>query len=177
MAELAAPRPCKYLVSLTFGGGEELIALALVDADTSMAGERGPDPRLQGSNRSLGSHRRLTDWGDGTLCVPRISSTALTAGLRSRPFSRDDHRSVPAVGVPPSHAGHRVTAAVAARGDVEYRRNPDPAPSVRRTAAAAARPGETQLGGPGPLAALLGAIPIARRQGLRLLANPDTMLR
>jgi putative transposase len=33
------------------------------------------------------------------------------------------------------------------------------------------------LGGPGLLAALLGAIPKARRRGLRLLVTPDTVLR
>src|SRR5260370_36695778 len=57
---------------------------------------------------------------------------------------------VPAVRVPPDHTGCRVAAVVAARGGVEDRRSPDPAPSARRTAAPAAGPGEAHRGGSGP---------------------------
>src|SRR6266487_4257841 len=57
---------------------------------------------------------------------------------------------VPAVRVRPDHPCRCVTAVVAARGGAEDRRNPDPAPSARRPAAAAAGPGEAQLGGPCP---------------------------
>src|ERR1019366_9103129 len=58
---------------------------------------------------------------------------------------------VPAVRVPPDHATSVGAAAVPARGDVEDRRDLDPAPSARRTAAAAAAPPEAELGGPGPV--------------------------
>ena len=57
------------------------------------------------------------------------------------------------------------------------RKDLDPAPPVRRTGTAAAAPPETELGGPGLLATLLAVIPKARRQGLRLLVTPDTILR
>ena len=58
-----------------------------------------------------------------------------------------DH--VYSVRVPPDHATTRVAAAVPARGDVEDRRNLDPAPPAPRPTTAAAAPPETQLGGPG----------------------------
>src|ERR1022692_2470194 len=86
-----------------------------------------------------------------------------------------DH--VPAVRIPPDHAGGRMAAAVAAGGGVADRRYLDPAPPARRTATAAAAPPERELGVPGPLAALLGVIPKARRHGLRLLAPPHPILR
>jgi hypothetical protein len=57
---------------------------------------------------------------------------------------------VPAVRIPPDHATSRVAAAVPARGDMEDRRNLDPAPPARHPAAAAAAPPEPELGGPGP---------------------------
>src|SRR6266702_590962 len=57
------------------------------------------------------------------------------------------------------------------RGDL------DPAPPAQRAAAPAAGPAEAGLGGPGPLAALPGVMPKARRQGLRLLITPDTIVR
>src|ERR1035437_10798891 len=57
---------------------------------------------------------------------------------------------VPAVRVPPGYATSRVAAAVPASGDVEDRRNLDPAPPAHRPAAAAAAPPEADLGGPGP---------------------------
>src|SRR5690348_4413083 len=56
---------------------------------------------------------------------------------------------VPAVGVPPDHAASRVAAARPARGDMEDRGDPDPAPPARRPATAAAAPPETGLGRPG----------------------------
>jgi hypothetical protein len=63
---------------------------------------------------------------------------------------------VPAVRVPPDHPASRVAAAVPARGDVEDRRDLDPAPPARRTAAArVARPG-AELGGPGTAHAAAG---------------------
>jgi transposase len=86
-----------------------------------------------------------------------------------------DH--VPAVHLPPDHAGRRVAAAVPAQGGVEDRSDLDPAPPTRRAATAAARPPEHDLGGLGLLATLLSVIPNARRQGLRLLVTPDTILR
>src|ERR1039457_1326571 len=55
---------------------------------------------------------------------------------------------VPAVHVPPDHAAGCVAAARAARGDMEDRRDLDPAPPARRPAAAAAAPPEAELGGP-----------------------------
>src|ERR1035437_4274495 len=57
---------------------------------------------------------------------------------------------VPAVRVPFGHAASRMAAAVPARGDVEDRRDLDPAPPARGPAAAAAAPPEAELGGPGP---------------------------
>jgi hypothetical protein len=56
---------------------------------------------------------------------------------------------VPAVYVPPDHAASRVAAARPACGDMEDRGDPDPAPSARRPATAAAAPPEAGLGGPG----------------------------
>ena len=65
----------------------------------------------------------------------------------SRPAAMiTDH--VPAVRVPPDHAGYRMAAAVPARGGVEDRRDLDPAPPARRPATAAAMPPEPDLGGP-----------------------------
>jgi hypothetical protein len=59
-----------------------------------------------------------------------------------------DH--MPAVPVPPDHLAGRMAAAVPACGDVEDRRDLDPAPPGRGPAAAAAAPPEAELGGPGP---------------------------
>src|ERR1039458_6802413 len=56
---------------------------------------------------------------------------------------------VPAVRLPPDHAGRRGAAAVAARRGVEDSGDPDAAPSACRPAAAAAAPPEAELGGPG----------------------------
>ncbi len=71
-----------------------------------------------------------------------------------------------------------MAAAVPAQGDVEDRRDLDPAPPARGPAVAAAAPPEPELGGDRALiAALLGVIPKARRHGLRLLVSPDTILR
>jgi hypothetical protein len=66
----------------------------------------------------------------------------------ARPVMIIDH--VHAVRVPPDHATSRVAAAVPPGGDVEDRRDLDPAPPARRLAAAADAPPETELGGPGP---------------------------
>ncbi len=52
---------------------------------------------------------------------------------------------VPAVRVPPDHAASRVAAAVPARGDMEDRRDLDPAPPAHRPATAGATPPEPQL--------------------------------
>ena len=79
----------------------------------------------------------LVHGSDQQGCDPGRSAVMITA-------------HVPAVRVPPDHTGCRVAAAVGARGGVEDGRNLDPAPSARRTTAAAAGPGEAQLGGPGP---------------------------
>src|SRR4029450_11878144 len=59
-----------------------------------------------------------------------------------------DH--VPAVRLPPDHAGDLMAATVPARGSVADRRDLDPAPPGRRPATAAATPPEPELGGPGP---------------------------
>src|ERR1039457_3280723 len=85
------------------------------------------------------------------LCVPRIVSMALTSRVARRalpPVMITGH--VPAVRVPSGHAASRVAAAVPARGDVEDRRDLDPAPPGRGPAAAAAAPPDADLGGPGP---------------------------
>src|SRR5580704_4005888 len=58
-----------------------------------------------------------------------------------------DH--VPAVRLPPDHAGRRRAAAVAARGSREDSGDPTPARSACRPAAAAAAPPEAELGGSG----------------------------
>src|ERR1039458_7256348 len=84
---------------------------------------------------------------------------------------------VPAVPFPPDHAGHRVAAAVPARGCVEDRRDSDPAPPAPGPAAPVGGPPEAGAGGPALLAALLGVIPKARRHGLRLLVTPESILR
>ena len=59
-----------------------------------------------------------------------------------------DH--VPAVYLPPDHAGGFMAAPIPACGDVEDRRDLDPAPPARGPAAAAAASPEPELGGPGP---------------------------
>lgn len=67
--------------------------------------------------------------GRDALCVPRIASTALTSTVAlpgGQPVMITDH--VPAVRLPPDHAGRRVATAVPACGCVEDRRDPDPAP-------------------------------------------------
>jgi transposase len=84
---------------------------------------------------------------------------------------------VPAVRFSPDHADRYMAAAVPARGDVADCRDLDPAPPARRAAAAAAVPPGPELADRALLAILLGVIPKARRQGLRLLVTPDTMLR
>src|SRR6266571_5354959 len=58
-----------------------------------------------------------------------------------------DH--VPAVRLPPHHAGDLMAAAIPARGYVEDRRDPDPAPPGRHPAAPSGAPPEADLGGPG----------------------------
>jgi putative transposase len=60
---------------------------------------------------------------------------------------------------------------------VEDRGDLDPAPSARRTATAAAAPARLNWADRALLATLLGVIPKARRQGMRLLVTPDTILR
>jgi hypothetical protein len=84
---------------------------------------------------------------------------------------------VPAVPVPPDHSASRMAAAVPARGGVENRRDPDPAPPARGPAAAAAAPPEAELGGPGPARGTARRDTKARRQGLRLVVTPDTIVR
>jgi putative transposase len=61
---------------------------------------------------------------------------------------------------------------------MEDRRDPAPAPPARRPATAAAAPPEDlDWADRALLATLLGVIPKARRQGLRLMVTPDTILR
>src|ERR1039458_5693251 len=57
---------------------------------------------------------------------------------------------VPAVRVPPDHTASSRPAVVRARGNVEERRDLDPAPSAHRPATQSAVPPEADLGGPGP---------------------------
>ena len=91
----------------------------------------------------------LRDSGRLDLCVPRTSSTALTSRVCSscRPAVMIIGH-VPAVHVSPDHAASRVAAARPAGGDMEDRRELDPASPARRPAAAATAP-EAELGGPG----------------------------
>src|ERR1019366_3556135 len=84
-----------------------------------------------------------------------------------------DH--VPAVRVPPDHTASSRPAVVRARGNVEERRDLDPAPSVLRHNQPC-RPKLTWADR-ALFATLLSVIPKARRQGLRLLVTPDTILR
>jgi quercetin dioxygenase-like cupin family protein len=84
---------------------------------------------------------------------------------------------VPAVHRPPDHAGALMAAAVPARGSMEDRRDPAPAPPARRPATPAATPPEPGLGRPGTARDPAAVIPKARRPGLRLLVTPDTVPR
>jgi len=84
---------------------------------------------------------------------------------------------VPAVRVPPDHPASRRAAAVPPCGSVEDCRDPDPAPPARRPAAASGVPSEADLADRALLATLVSVIPRARRQGLRLLVTPDTIVR
>src|ERR1039458_10374247 len=84
---------------------------------------------------------------------------------------------VPAVPFPPDHAGHRVAAAVPARGCVEDRRDLDPAPPAPGPAPPVAGEPEAGAGGPGPARGPARRDTKARRHGLRLLVTPDTILR
>jgi hypothetical protein len=86
-----------------------------------------------------------------------------------------DH--VPAVRLPPDHTASRVAAAVPARGGMEDRRDLGLAPPARRAATAAARRPNLNWADRALLTTLLSVIPKARRQGLRLLVTPDTILR
>jgi hypothetical protein len=86
-----------------------------------------------------------------------------------------DH--VPAVRLPPDHARGLMAAVLPARGDLEDRRDLDLAPPARRPATGAPVAPEAELGGPALLTTLLGVIPKAQRQGLRLLVTPDTIVR
>src|ERR1039457_3549233 len=84
---------------------------------------------------------------------------------------------VPAVRVPPDHAASSVAAAVPARGDMEDRRDPAPAPPAHRPAAAAAAPPETELGRPGPARGPAQRDTQSPPPRMRLLVTPDTILR
>jgi hypothetical protein len=84
---------------------------------------------------------------------------------------------VPAVRVPPGYAASRVAAAVPASGDVEDRRNLDPAPPAAVLQRRQPRRPKLNWADRALLAALLGVIPKARRHGLRLLVTPDTIVR
>src|ERR1035438_2406406 len=79
---------------------------------------------------------------------PVHSSDQQVCSPGARPVMITDH--VPAVRVPPDHAASSAAAAIPACGDMEDRRDLDPAPPARRPAAAAAALPETELGGPGP---------------------------
>jgi putative transposase len=86
-----------------------------------------------------------------------------------------DH--VPAVRVPPHHAGGLMVAAVPAQGDVADRGDLDPAPPDRRPAAQPAAAPAPDLGGPGPARGPArrdteSAAPQAAAAG-----HPDTILR
>jgi len=85
-----------------------------------------------------------------------------------------DH--VPAVRLPPDHAGDLMAATVPARGSVADRRDLGPAPPARRPATAAATPPEPELGGPSPARDTAGRDTESAAPGLRLLVTPDTIL-
>jgi hypothetical protein len=86
-----------------------------------------------------------------------------------------DH--VAAVRGSPVYAGRRGVAAVAARGGVEDRGDLDPAPPARGAQRRQPRRPKLNWADPALLAALLSVIPKARRQGLRLLVAPETIVR
>ena len=70
-----------------------------------------------------------------------------------------------------------MTAAVPAQGSVADRRDLAHAPSARPSATAAAPSAEPELGGPGSARDPAWRDNEARRQGLRLLVTPGTILR
>jgi putative transposase len=86
-----------------------------------------------------------------------------------------DH--VPAVRLPPDHAGVPVAAAIPARGGAEDRGDLDPAPAGRHPAAPSGAPPAAGRADRALLAALFGVLPRARRQRLWLLVTPDTIMR
>jgi transposase len=96
-------------------------------------------------------------------CSPRRPAVMIT-----------DH--VPAVRVPPDHAGRSVAAAVPASRCVEDRGDPDPAPSAHRPATAAAMSPAAELGRPCPARGPARRDTQSAAPGLRLLVTPDTIL-
>ena len=84
---------------------------------------------------------------------------------------------VPAVRLPPDHAGGLMAAAVLAQGGVAGCRDLGPAPPARRTATAAAAPPELELGGPALLAVLLDVIRERRTRGCGCWSPQNTVLR
>src|ERR1019366_6455683 len=96
----------------------------------------GPAERMELLRQPVRAENRIQG-SDQQSCPPGAAPAMIT-----------DH--VPAVRVHFGHSASRTAAAVPARGDVENRRDPDPAPPARGPAAAAAAPPEAQLGGPGP---------------------------
>src|ERR1035438_632620 len=84
---------------------------------------------------------------------------------------------VPAVRVPPDHPARRRAAAVPPCGSAEDCRDPDPAPPARRPQRRQGCRPKLTWADRALLATLLGVIPRARRQGLRLLVTPDTIVR
>jgi hypothetical protein len=84
---------------------------------------------------------------------------------------------VPAVRFTPDHAGDHVAVAVPARGDVEDRRDFASAPPGHRPAAPSGVPPKLNWADRALLATLPGVIPRARRQRLRLLITPGTIVR
>jgi hypothetical protein len=98
-----------------------------------------------------------------------------SCGTGSPAVMISDH--VPAVRLPPDHAGVQVAAAIPARGCGEVRRDPDPAAPGRHPAAPSGAPPEPDLGGPGTARDPVrrdteGAPPVAAAA-----VTPDTIMR
>src|SRR6266704_196834 len=84
---------------------------------------------------------------------------------------------VPAVRVPPDHAASSRPAAVPARGNVEERRDLDPAPSAHRPATPSSVPPDADLGGPGTARDPAQRDAESASSGAAVAVTPDTILR
>ena len=113
---------------------------------------------------------------DGVRAKNRIhSSDRQSCSADAPPVMITDH--VPAVRLPPDHATSRMAAAVSARGVMEDRRDLILRHQLAILQRRQPRRPNLNWADRGLLATLLSVIPTARRQGLRLLVTPDTILR